>query len=163
MAIQSAAKLHRPTAHHEVPMAHAMLIADNYDAADPAIWSKVQEAFAEALGLDEDEVELNSRIIEELDAESLDFLDIAFRLERAFDIKIPRGGIESAAKEGVEDGQYEVDGVLTDVALAKLAEAMPELPSDELRPGLRTTQVPELFRVATFYNLVVRLLNEKEG
>lgn len=144
-------------------MAYALLTADNYDAADPAVWEKVREAFAEALGLEDDEVELNSRIIEELDAESLDFLDIAFRLERAFDIKIPRGGIESAAKDGVEDGQYEVDGVLTPVALEKLREALPELSSDELTPGLRTTQVPELFRVATFYNLVVRLLNEKAG
>jgi acyl carrier protein len=139
----------------------ALLTADDYDAADPQIWAKVRTAFAEALGLDEDEVELQHRIIEELDAESLDFLDIAFRLERAFDVKIPRGGIENAAKEGVEDGQYEVDGVLTDVALARLAEAMPELPAAELQPGLRTTEVPELFRVATFYNLVVRLLNEK--
>lgn len=139
------------------------LTADTYDAADPDVWEKVQGAFAEALGLDEDEVELSSLIIEELDAESLDFLDIAFRLERAFDIKIPRGGIEKAAREGIDDEEYEVDGVLTDAALVKLREAMPEIPAENFREGLRTTEVPELFVVATFYNLVVHLLNEKAG
>lgn len=144
-------------------MALALLTADTYDDADPQIWEKVQTAFAEALGLEEDEVELQHRIIEELDAESLDFLDIAFRLERAFDIKVPRGGIETAAKEGVDEGDYEVDGVLTAMAIAKLSEALPELPAGELHVGLRTTEVPELFRVATFYNLVVRLINEKSA
>ena len=144
-------------------MALQKLTADTYDAADPEVWGKVQTAFAEALGLDDDEVELGSMIIEDLDAESLDFLDIAFRLERAFDIKIPRGGIEKAAREGIDDEEYEVDGVLTASALEKLRDAMPEIPADRFSDGLRTTEVPELFVVATFYNLVVHLLNEKNG
>jgi acyl carrier protein len=139
------------------------LTADTYDSADDEVWEKVRTAFAEALGLDDDEVELDSLIISDLDAESLDFLDIAFRLERAFDIKIPRGGIEKAAREGIDDGEYEVDGVLTDSALSKLREAMPEIPAQHFKAGLRTTEVPELFVVATFYNLVVHLLNEKNG
>lgn len=128
---------------------------------DPQIWSKVREAFAEALGLDDDEVTLESTVIGELGAESLDFLDIAFRLERSFDIKIPRGGIEDAAREGVDDEDYEVDGILTPTALTRLAEAMPEVPAEEFKVGLRTTEVPELFRVATFYNLVVHLMAQR--
>jgi len=134
---------------------------DTFDQANPEIWKKVQGAFADALGLEADEVELHHKIIEELDAESLDFLDIAFRLERAFDLKIPRGGIETTAKAGLGGEVYEIDGVLTAAALARLAEAMPEVPADEFTPGLRVTEVAELFRVATFYNLVVHLLNEK--
>lgn len=130
---------------------------DDESALDPAIWPGVQNAFAEALGLDDDEVLPNSKIIEELDAESLDFLDIAFRLERAFNIKIPRGGIESAAREDVGEEAYEVDGVLTDAALERLKEAMPEIPPEDFAPGLKTVEVPELFRVATFYNLVLHL------
>jgi acyl carrier protein len=151
----------RGTEENPMTQAAGRLSADTLDQADPEIWGKVREAFAEALGLDEDEVELEHKIIEELDAESLDFLDIAFRLERAFDIKIPRGGIESAAREGVSEEEYEVDGVLTDKALQSLKEAMPEVPPEEFSPGLRTAEVPELFRVATFYNLVVHLLAEK--
>ena len=124
---------------------------------DAAVWSKVQDAFAAALGLEEDEIELDSKLIEDLGAESLDFLDIVYRLERAFDIKIPRGGIESSAQEEA-GGTYEVDGILTDEGLSALKQLMPEVPPDEFVDGLRVTEVPELFRVATFYNLVCHLM-----
>ncbi len=142
-------------------LTHALL--DDPSALDPKIWSGVQNAFAEALGLDDDEVQPSSKIIEELDAESLDFLDIAFRLERTFSIKIPRGGIESAAREDVGEEAYEVDGVLTDAALVRLRGALPEIPPEEFHSGLRTVEVPELFRVATFYNLVLHLMNQAEA
>lgn len=124
---------------------------------DPAVWVKVQDAFAAALGLEEDEIELDSKLIEDLGAESLDFLDIVYRLERAFDIKIPRGGIESSAQEEA-GGTYEVDGILTDEGLSALKQLMPEVPQEEFVDGLRVTEVPELFRVATFYNLVCHLM-----
>ena len=112
---------------------------------DPKTWEKVRTAFAEALGLDEDEVTYDSKVIGDLGAESLDFLDIAFRLERAFDIKIPRGGIERTAQTGMGDEPYEVAGVLTPLALEKLAEAMPEIPRAEFREGLRTSEMATLF------------------
>lgn len=126
---------------------------------DEATWTKVRDAFAAALGLEEDEVELDAKLIEDLGAESLDFLDIVYRLERAFDIKIPRGGIEGTAQE--EAGQYEVDGILTDEGLAALKQLMPEVPPEEFVDGMRVTEVPEVFRVATFYNLVCHLLEQK--
>jgi acyl carrier protein len=126
---------------------------------DAAVWAKVQDAFAAALGLEEDEVQLDAKLIEDLGAESLDFLDIVYRLERAFDIKIPRGGIEGTAQE--EAGDYEVDGILTDSGLAALKQLMPEVPADEFIEGMRVTEVPEVFRVATFYNLVCHLMEQK--
>jgi acyl carrier protein len=129
---------------------------------DPAIWSKIQEAFAEALGFDEDEINFDSKIIEELEAESLDFLDIAFRLERAFDVKIPRGGIEKTAREGLDGDGLNPDGTLTDESLKKLSEAMPEVPSEEFRAGMKPNDIPNLFRVGTFYHLIITLLAEKE-
>lgn len=139
------------------------VLATSESEVDAAVWAKVHAAFAEALGLELDEVSFDSRIISDLDAESLDFLDVAFRLERGFDIKIPRGGIEQAARDGVGEEAYEVDGVLTAHALSGLADALPEIPRAEFAPGLKTIHVPELFRVGTFYNLVVRLLNEKSA
>ena len=123
---------------------------------DPEIWAKVQDAFAGALGLELDEIEPQHRIIGDLEAESLDFLDIAFRLERAFEIKIPRGGIEKAAQEG-GDGMDE-DGRLTAQGVSRLSAEMPEVPSEEIHVGMRITEIPQLFRVMTFYNLVVRIM-----
>lgn len=125
---------------------------------DEEVWAKVRYAFAEALGLEEDEVELDQLIIADLEAESLDFLDIAFRLERAFDIKIPRGGIE---KEAQDAGGVDEDGCLTADGVQRLREAMPEVPPEEIQVGMSTSQIPETFRVATFYSLVVKLIAEK--
>jgi acyl carrier protein len=132
---------------------------------DPKIFETVRSCFAEALGLDDDEVEYDSRVIDDLGAESLDLLDIVYRLERAFDIRIPRGGIEKVTREGLEKGEvYEQNGVLTELALEKLAAAMPEVPREEFCVGLKASEVPFLFRVATFYGLVATLLEEaKQG
>ena len=125
------------------------------------IFEKVRDAFMEALGLDEDEVEANSRVFEDLGAESLDLLEIVFLLEHGFDIKIPRDGIKEASKENINPDDYEQDGVLTPLALEKLRELMPEVPSDEIVEGLTTNDIPRLFRVQTFVNIVQRLVEEK--
>lgn len=125
------------------------------------IFDKVRDAFVEALGVEEDEVEPGSKVFEDLGAESLDLLEIVYLLEHAFQIKIPRDGIREASKEGIDPSDYEVDGVLTDKALAKLREVMPEVGAGEIEPGLTTNDIPRLFRVATFVNLVVRLLEDK--
>lgn len=125
---------------------------------DEATFEKVRTCIAEALGLDEEEVTYGSRLIGDLGAESLDFLDIAFRLERAFDVRIPRGGIETASKEGLAEGEaYEVGGVLTPAALERLAAHMPEVPREEFRPGLKVSEVSSLMRVGTFCNIVTGL------
>ena len=127
------------------------------------VFEKVREAFVEALGVDDDEVEPEARIFDDLGAESLDLLEIVFLLERAFDIKIPRGGVEKAARDGIIDGEpYEIDGVLTARGLDALRQAMPEVPPEEFREGLKTAEVPTLFRVATFYRLVLHLMAEAE-
>ncbi len=129
------------------------------------VFAVVQECFAEALGLDEDEVTMDATVIDDLGAESLDFLDISFRLEEAFEIKIPRGDIQRSAEEEAAQGgePFEIDGVLTAHGLAKLREALPEVAEDRFRDDLTVREIPMLFTVETFVNLVVRLLEEKEN
>ena len=102
------------------------------------------------------------RVLADLGAESLDLLDIAFRLERAFDIRIPRGGIEQNSRQGLAEGEaYEVNGVLTAAALDRLAEMMPEVDRSEFRDGLKVSEVPTLWRVGTFYNISAGLMAQK--
>lgn len=136
-------------------------LATKSDDVQNEIWEKVSVAFQEALGLDEDEVEFDMTIIADLDAESLDLLDITFQLERSFDISIPRGGIQKTAQEGADNDGVNPDGTLTENALERLSEAMPEVPKENFVKGLKPNDIPNLFVVGTFYNLVVRLLNEK--
>ena len=127
----------------------------NYD-----VWTVVHQVFQDALELDPDEVEFSSKLIEDLEAESIDFLDITFNLEKQFPIKIPRGGIEKAAREGSEGDGLNPDGTLTEDALEALKVAMPEVPPEEFVSGLKPADIPNLFRVGTFYNLVIKLLAE---
>lgn len=122
---------------------------------------KVQAAFIEALGVDDDEVTPESKIFDDLGAESLDLLEIVFLLERTFDIKIPRGGMKEASQAGIDPSQYEVDGKLTALALEKLQELMPEVDPSEIKPGLTANDIPRLFRVQTFVNIVTQLLRDK--
>lgn len=134
----------------------------NGPALDPEIFDKVRAAIAEALGQDEDDVVPQARLMEDLGAESLDFLDIVFRLERAFGIKVPRGGVEAQSRSGLREGEvYEQDGVLTALGRQRLAEAMPEVPAAEITEGLKSSEIVSLFRVATFYRIVVTMLAEK--
>lgn len=136
-------------------------LTDGHGMRNVDIFEKVQSAFIEALGVDDDEVTPEARIFDDLGAESLDLLEIVFLLERAFDIKIPRGGLQEASAQGIDPEDYEVDGVLTELALAKLREHMPEVPAEELAPGLTANEIPRLFRVQTFVHIVERLLAEK--
>lgn len=129
---------------------------------EDAIYARVVEEFCEALGLDDDEIEPDSKVIDDLGAESLDFLDIAFRLERAFSIKIPRGEVQRAAEEKADEA-FEVEGKLTASGAEALRVAMPEVDPSEIDAGFPVRDIPRLFTVRTFLNLVVKLLREKEA
>jgi acyl carrier protein len=87
------------------------------------IFDKVREALVDALGVEEDEVTPTATLRGDLDAESIDFLDIVFRLEKAFDIKIERG--ELIPMDVLEDTSYVSDGKVNAAGIAKLKERMP--------------------------------------
>lgn len=114
----------------------------------------VRGAVAEALARSVDEVGLDAILMADLGAESLDFLDIVFRLERAFGIQITRGEMERAARGTMTDAEFAPGGVISEAGLARLRELLPEA-ADRIPPGLRPGQILSLFTVRTFVNLVV--------
>ncbi|TWU29867.1 acyl carrier protein [Bythopirellula polymerisocia] len=87
------------------------------------IFDKVREALVDALGVDDDEVTPQATLQGDLDAESIDFLDIVFRLEKAFDIKIERG--ELFPEDILTNVDYVQDGKVNAEGVAKLKERMP--------------------------------------
>lgn len=87
------------------------------------IFAKVQEALVDALGVDDDEVTPEATLQGDLGAESIDFLDIVFRLEKAFNIKIERG--ELFPEDILTNVEYVEDGKVNAAGLAKLKERMP--------------------------------------
>ncbi len=86
------------------------------------IYQKVQSTLVDALGVDDDDVTPDATLFKDLGAESIDLLDIVFRLERNFGIKIPRGEL---FPENVSDPDLTQDGKLTPRGLAEMQERMP--------------------------------------
>jgi acyl carrier protein len=113
----------------------------------------VRQVVAEALALDPDTVKLDSILMDDLGAESLDFLDIVFKLERAFEIQITRGEMERAARGDMSEEEFAPRGVISDAGLERLRQLMPEA-KGRIQPGLRPVQILGLFSVQTFVNLV---------
>jgi acyl carrier protein len=87
------------------------------------VFEKVRTALVDALGVDEDEVTPTATMVGDLGAESIDFLDIVFRLEKAFDIKIPRG--ELFPEDILNNAEYLSDGKVTPAGIEQLKKRMP--------------------------------------
>ncbi len=87
------------------------------------IFDKIKNALVEALGVDEDEVTPEATLVGDLGAESMDFLDIVFRLEKAFNIKVPRG--ELFPEDILTNTEYVQDGKVTAEGLKQRRQRMP--------------------------------------
>ena len=118
------------------------------------VLDRVRAVIADALYLDADEVKRESSLMKDLGAESIDFLDIMFRLEKEFSIKLPKGDIERKARGGLSDEQFAVDGKLTAAAIESIKKAMPEVNPGDLGRNLLVRDIPSLFTVATFERMV---------
>ncbi len=86
------------------------------------VFDKVKEALVDALGVDDDEVTEDATMVGDLGAESIDFLDIVFKLEQAFEITIPRD--ELFPDDILTNAEYVSDGKVTPEGLAKLKDRM---------------------------------------
>jgi len=120
------------------------------------VFPKVAEIIADALGRDAGEIAIGNRLIDDLGAESIDFLDVVYRLERTFRLKIPRGKIEAEVRGPLSEAEFEAKGVLTPAALERLRDYMSEVPPERIRSGLKVADIPRLFTVETFCKVVVR-------
>lgn len=118
----------------------------------------IRTVIAEALYVDKDDVKRDTNLIRDLSAESIDFLDIMFRLEKEFGIKIPRGEIERRTRGSMSDEEFAEKGCLTPAALARLKDVMPEVPERELTPGLMVRDIPRLMTAASFERIVLEQL-----
>lgn len=101
------------------------------------IFEKIKTCLVEALGVDEDEVTPQATLVGDLGAESIDFLDIVFRLEKTFNIKVPRG--ELFPEDILTNSEYVRDGKVTTEGLAQLRQRMPfaDLDAFEANPNVK--------------------------
>jgi len=120
------------------------------------IYSKVAATLVEALNVDEDQVSPTSTLQGDLGAESIDFLDIVFRLEREFNIKIPRGELfPESIFQG--DPDFVKDGKVTPKGIAELEAKMPYADLSEFKKNPSLENISNLFTV----ELITRYIQSK--
>lgn len=124
---------------------------------------KVQKIIADVLVVDEDNIALTSRLIGDLGAESIDFLDLIFQLEKEFNIKIPRGQLEKNARGDLGEEEFEKGGVLTPQGLQALKRYLNEVPEEQFKDPMKVNEIPMLFTVETFCKLVMAATEQKVG
>ncbi len=119
------------------------------------IYTKVQGVLVDALGVDEDEVTPTATLREDLGAESIDFLDIVFRLEKAFAIKIPRGELFPEDFQSlVNDPTLVQDGKITAAGMAELKKRMPYADFAEFEKNPLVETAGSLVTVNTITNYI---------
>lgn len=110
------------------------------------IFQKVQGVLVDALGVDEDEVTLDATLMGDLGAESIDFLDIVFRLEKAFGIKVPREEL-FPAESLLNNPDLISNGKLTPKGLAELRQRVPHTDLTEFEKNPDLSKLADLFTV----------------
>jgi len=122
------------------------------------IFQKVQEVLVDALGADDDEVTADATLMGDLGAESIDFLDIVFRLEKAFGIKVPREELFPA--EGLLNNPDLVsNGKLTEKGLTELRENVPHTDLTDFEKDPDINKLADLFTVNAIVNYIDGKLN----
>ena len=121
------------------------------------IYQKVQSTLVDALGVDEEDVTRDATLQSDLGAESIDFLDIVFRLERNFGIKIPRG--ELFPENLVSDPELIQDGRLTAKGLAELNQRMPYADLSQFASNPEVERIGDLYTVDMLVQYVASKLS----
>jgi len=122
------------------------------------IFGEVQEVLVDALGVDDDEVKAEATLMGDLGAESIDFLDIVFRLEKAFEMKIPREEL-FPAESLMNSPEFVSNGKLTETGLAELKNKMPYIELGEFANDPDINKLGDLFTVGTIVNYIGSKLN----
>ncbi len=121
------------------------------------IVEKVTASLVDALSVDEDEVSLESSLTRDLGAESIDFLDIIFRLEKSFGIKIPRGDL--IPEDMTTNASYAKDGRLTAEGLKELQKRLPYADLTEFSKNPVVSNLPDIFTVEMIVKYIERRLS----
>jgi acyl carrier protein len=121
----------------------------------------VKECLAKVLDIPIESIQSDSKIIHDLGADSLDFLDLSFHLHQKFGVTFSPREDERRLQEKMGGIPIQINGVYTPEAIAELRWNMPDIPAEEFSEGLTVSALPLLFRVSTIVHLVLRLKEER--
>ena len=121
------------------------------------VFAKIKDVLTQALAVDEDEVKMDARLSEDLGAESIDYLDITFQLEKTFAIKIPKG--ELIPEDLFTNPEFVQNGKVTPKGIAELKSRIPfaNLAAFEADPDINKFR--DIFTVETLVKYVMTKVN----
>ena len=122
------------------------------------IFQKIQGVLVDALGVDEDEVTSEATLMGDLGAESIDFLDVVFRLEKAFSIKIAREEL-FPAESLMSNQEFVQNGKLTAKGIAELKSKMPHADLGDFEANPDINKLGDLFTVNSIISYLDRKVN----
>jgi len=117
------------------------------------IFNQVKDVLVDALGLDDSDVTEDATLMGDLGAESIDFLDIVFRLEKAFNIKVPREEL-FPAEAVMNNPEYVSGGKVTAKGLAELKAKMPHTNFSDFENNPDVNKIADLFTVSAIVNFI---------
>lgn len=123
------------------------------------IFLKVQQTLSEALGIAKTDIHPTSSIVRDLGAESIDFIDIIFRLEKTFDIKIPSG--ELFPGNIFTDERFVKEGKVTEAGLAELRSKVPYMDVDGFSRDPLVSKISDFFTVQMILNYLQDKISKK--
>jgi len=127
------------------------------------LFEGVCECIRQTLEEDLPDIRETDRLIADLGADSLDFLDLIFRLEEHFNVRVNPRDLERRTQKTLGSTPMIVNERYTEAAIAEFRKAMPEVPEEELFPDMPVNKLPESFRVKTFMNLIAYVLEPEEA
>ncbi len=125
------------------------------------VFEKLVPLIREVTAAKAEDVTMDSYLMRDLGAESIDLLDLSFLVEEHFEITLEADEFESQAREALSGESYEEDGALTAAGVAELRKALPEVDPTLLHEGMRKIEVPGVLNVAAFVHLIQRKIDAK--
>lgn len=119
------------------------------------IFEAVRAAVSGALGVDEEDVTPEATLMGDLGAESIDLLDVLYRIERKLKVKIQAADLAAHVQGGIPDEEFgDEAGIITAVGLAQLHKVMPQIDPEALAGKLEAEKVMSLFTVGNLIDMV---------
>lgn len=126
--------------------------------SEQEIFEALRPLIRKVTAVHEEQIRMDSNLMEDLGAASLDLLDLSFLIEETFGITLASDELQRQVTERLSGAAYEENGFVTETALAELRRLLPEVPPAKLQPPLARVALPSVLNVAVFVHLIERKL-----
>jgi acyl carrier protein len=133
------------------------------DACEKEVFEKLRPLVHEITGVPEQRILMESILVDDLGAESLDLLDLSFLIEETFGVTLSADEFQRRVQAAMPGVAYDRDGLLTEEAVERLRGVLPEVPPERIQPGMPKVALAKVLNVAVFVHLIERKLAEKEA